>query len=149
MVEEKKQPEASGQAQGEAGECVALTAAVKGVCFVKTRAPGWLMARSGDKADQDSTLFLRPFIDAGVIPRLPQVRGSRECGPLRDVLKSLQPLDPRPSVDAVFVRSGEAVGQCYDSGEGDWKLRPVSKSDRKHQAWILVPETQPAGGVRP
>jgi hypothetical protein len=28
-------------------------------------------------------------------------------------------------------------------------LRPVSKSDRKHQAWILVPETQPAGGVRP
>lgn len=149
VVEEKKQPEASGQAQGEAGECVALTAAVTGVCFVRTRAPGWLMARSADKADQGSTLFLRPFIDGGIIRQLPQVRGSRECGSLRDVLKSLQPLDPRPSVDAVFVRSGDVVGQCYDSGEGDWKLRPVSKSDRKQQAWILVPETQPAGGARP
>jgi hypothetical protein len=149
---EKKQPEASGQAQREEGECVALTAAINGVCFVKTRTPGWLMARSarsGDEADQGSTLFLRAFIDARIIPRLPQVRGSRECGLLRDVLKSQQPLDPRPSVDAVFVRSGEVVGQCYDSGEGDWKLRPVPKGDRKHQAWILVPETKPAGGVRP
>jgi hypothetical protein len=149
VAEAKKQPEASGQAQREEGGCVALAAAVKGVCFVRTGAPGWLMARSGDKADRGSTLFLRAFIDAGVVPRLPQVTAGSDCGPLRDVLKSLQPLDPRPSVDAVFVRSGDAVGQCYDAGEGDWKVRPVSKSDRKQQAWILVPDTQADGGVRP
>jgi hypothetical protein len=107
------------------------------------------MARSTDKADEGSTLFLRPFIDAAVIQRLPQAGGSGECARLRDAFKSLASLDPRPSVDAVFVRSGDAVAQCYDSGEGDWKLRPVSKGDRKHQAWILVPETQPDGGERP
>jgi hypothetical protein len=150
VIEDKKQPEVISRATGEGGGCVALGIAVKGVCFVRTSAPGWLMARSGDRADDGATLFLRPFIDPGLIPRLPQAGASGECGPLRAALKALQPLDPRPSVDAVFVRSGEAVAQCYDSGEGDWKLRPVSKGDRKHQAWILIPETPGEGsGVRP
>jgi hypothetical protein len=150
VTEDKKQPEVASRATGEGSGCVALTVAVKGVCFVKTSVPGWLMARSGDRADDGATLFLRPFIDPGLIPRLPQAGASGACGPLREALKALQPLDPRPSVDAVFVRSGEAVAQCYDSGEGGWKLRPVSKSDRKHQAWILIPETPgEGGGVRP
>jgi hypothetical protein len=149
--EAKKQQatDASTAPPSPGSECAALGAVGDNLCLVRTPAPGWLMARSRDKADQGSALFLRPLIDPGIIPRLPSVAGNAECGPLRDVLKALEPLDPRPSVDAVFVRSGDLVAQCYDNGDGGWRVRPVAKGDRKLEAWILIPEAPPKTTVRP
>ena len=127
-----------------------VTAAGSHVCFVKTREPGWLMARSRDKADQSAALFLRFSLDANVIPLLPRAGDHSECEKLGAVIKSLEPLEPRPSELAVWVRgSNDAVTQCYASPDG-WKLRyRVPDRDGKWPAWVLVPETQTGGGVRP
>jgi hypothetical protein len=127
-----------------------VTAASSQVCFVKTREPGWLIARSRDKADQGAALFLRFSLDTNVIPLLPRAGDHSECEKLGAVIKSLEPLEPRPSELAVWVRgSNDAVTQCYASPDG-WKLRyRVPDRDGKWPAWILVPETQPGGGVRP
>jgi hypothetical protein len=124
-----------------------VTAAGGRVCFVKTREPGWLMARSREKADQGATLFLRLSLDANVIQMLPRAADHGECERLGAVIKSLEPLEPRPSEPAVWVRgSNDAVTQCYASPEG-WKLRyRVPDRDGKWPAWILLPDSQPGGG---
>jgi hypothetical protein len=127
-----------------------VTASGSRVCFARTREPGWLVGRGRDKADPGATLFLRLTLDASVIPLLPRAGDHSECERLGDVIKSLEPLDPQPSEPAVWVRgSNDAVTQCYASPDG-WKLRShVSDRDGKLQAWILVPESQLGGGVRP
>jgi uncharacterized coiled-coil DUF342 family protein len=127
-----------------------VTASGSRVCFDRTREPGWLVGRGRDKADPGATLFLRLTLDASVIPLLPRAGDHSECERLGDVIKSLEPLDPQPSEPAVWVRgSNDAVTQCYASPDG-WKLRShVSDRDGKLQAWILVPESQLGGGVRP
>jgi hypothetical protein len=129
-----------------------VTAAGGGVCFVKTREPGWLMARSRDKADQGATLFLRFALDPSVIQMLPRASDHAECAKLGAVVKALEPLEPRPSELAVWVRgSNGAVTQCYAAPDG-WKLRyRVPDRDGKWPAWILLREgdTGGGGGVRP
>lgn len=124
-----------------------VTAAGTRVCFVKTREPGWLMARSREKADQGATLFLRLSLDYNIIPLLPRAGDHSECERLGAVVQAMAPLEPRPSELAVWVRSAnDAVTQCYASPEG-WKLRyRVPERDGKWLAWILVPD---AGAVRP
>jgi hypothetical protein len=128
-----------------------VTAAGGRVCFVKTREPGWLMAKSRDKADQGATLFLRFALDPSVIQMLPQASDNAECETLGGVVKALEPLEPRPSELAVWVRGGNgAVTQCYAAPDG-WKLRyRVPDRDGKWQAWILLREGNTGGGgVRP
>jgi hypothetical protein len=126
-----------------------VTASGSQVCFVKTRASGWLMARErGSKGGQASATFLRRFLDPSVIPLLPQAGGDSDCATLGTVIKSLEPLDHRPvGADAVFVRAGDGkVAQCYDSGSG-WRLRPVRPGDGKAPAWLLVPEGRSDAGT--
>jgi hypothetical protein len=127
-----------------------VAAAGRNVCFVKTREPGWLMARSRDKADQGTVLFLRFSLDANVIALLPRAGNHGECEKLGAVIKALEPLEPRPSELAVWVRGNDdAVTQCYASPDG-WKLRyRVPDRDGKWPAWILLSETQAGGGARP
>jgi hypothetical protein len=126
-----------------------VTASGGQVCFVKTRASGWLMARErGSKGGQASATFLRRFLDPSVIPLLPPASGDSDCETLGAVIKSLEPLDNRPiGADAVFVRArDDRVAQCYDSGSG-WRLRPIGASDAKAAAWLLVPGSRPDGGT--
>jgi hypothetical protein len=126
-----------------------VTASGAQVCFVKTRASGWLMARErGSKGGQASATFLRRFLDPSVIPLLPPASGDSDCETLGAVIKSLEPLDNRPiGTDAVFVRArDDRVAQCYDSGSG-WRLRQVGASDAKAAAWLLVPESRPDSGT--
>jgi hypothetical protein len=124
-----------------------VTASGGRVCLVKTREPGWLMARSREKADEGFTLFLRLSLDSSLIQMLPRASDHSECERLGAVIKALEPLEPRPSELAVWVRGGnDAVTQCYASPEG-WKLRyRVPERDGKWLAWILVPE---GSSVRP
>jgi hypothetical protein len=130
---------------------IEVTAAGGRVCFIKTREPGWLMARSRDKADQGATLFLRLALDPAVIQMLPRASDHPECETLGAVVKALEPLEPRPSELAVWVRgSNGAVTQCYAAPDG-WKLRyRVPDRDGKWPAWILLREgDRGSGGVRP
>jgi hypothetical protein len=118
---------------------------VGSVCFERTRAPGWTMARDRKQGELYPTLFLITKIESSpaLSALLPPASDCRELGA---VLESLEPLDPRPfERDAVWVQGKGGLPALCDRGDnGQWRVREVLSGNTTREGWILLPE-RPGG----